>query len=97
VDDWAFGNEVEARPWDYEREDEALRSRVDRFLARRYCWAGEPGSAEHEPVDSALSSALASPLELTREFKANYRRWLEQEVFQQSVDWDQLIEPGYLG
>ena len=50
-----------------------------------------------DPVDVSLSSVLAAPLELTPEFKANYRRWLEREVFQQSTDWDKLIEPGYMG
>ncbi|XP_043192437.1 striatin-interacting protein 1 homolog isoform X1 [Amphibalanus amphitrite] len=106
VDDWAFGNdlkspgfyayckEVDARPWDYEAEERALRSKVDHFIARRY----SPESLEElEPVDVSLSSVLATPLELTPAFKANYRRWLEREVFQQSTDWDKLIEPGYMG
>ena len=56
-----------------------------------------PRQGDLEPVDVDLSSVLSTPLELTPEFKANYRRWLEREVFQQATDWDKLIEPGYMG
>merc|ERR1712038_224403 len=35
-DDWAFGNDVDSRPWDYQAEECSLRSAVDRFNHRRY-------------------------------------------------------------
>merc|ERR1719340_287487 len=35
-DDWAFGNDVDSRPWDFQAEECALRSAVDRFNNRRY-------------------------------------------------------------
>jgi len=35
-DDWAFGNDLDARPWDFQAEECALRSAVDRFNSRRY-------------------------------------------------------------
>uniref|UniRef100_A0A182IZI2 Far11/STRP C-terminal domain-containing protein n=1 Tax=Anopheles atroparvus TaxID=41427 RepID=A0A182IZI2_ANOAO len=35
-DDWAFGNDLDARPWDFQAEECALKSGVDRFNNRRY-------------------------------------------------------------
>lgn len=35
-DDWAYGNDLDARPWDFQAEECALRSSVDRFNNRRY-------------------------------------------------------------
>uniref|UniRef100_H2YJ99 Far11/STRP C-terminal domain-containing protein n=1 Tax=Ciona savignyi TaxID=51511 RepID=H2YJ99_CIOSA len=35
-DDWAFGNDVDAQPWDFQQEECALRAHVERFNARRY-------------------------------------------------------------
>lgn len=35
-DDWAFGNDLDARPWDFQAEECTLRSCVDRFNNRRY-------------------------------------------------------------
>lgn len=39
-DDWAFGNDLDARPWDFQAEECTLRSRVDRFNNRRYLSTG---------------------------------------------------------
>ncbi|KAI9555338.1 hypothetical protein GHT06_017853 [Daphnia sinensis] len=93
-DDWAFGNDLDARPWDFQAEECALRSAVDRFNSRRYdknssgCAVMDP---EYEPVDNWLTSVLSHPVELTDEFKRHYEIWLQQEVFQASIDWDQLV------
>lgn len=46
---------------------------------------------EYEPVDNWLTSVLSHPVELTDEFKRHYEIWLQQEVFQASIDWDQLV------
>uniref|UniRef100_A0A6P7FVY9 Striatin-interacting protein 1 n=1 Tax=Diabrotica virgifera virgifera TaxID=50390 RepID=A0A6P7FVY9_DIAVI len=35
-DDWAYGNDLDARPWDFQAEECALRASVDRFNNRRY-------------------------------------------------------------
>lgn len=35
-DDWAFGNDLDARPWDFQAEECTLRTCVDRFNNRRY-------------------------------------------------------------
>nr|SVE74980.1 EOG090X01YQ [Daphnia dolichocephala] len=93
-DDWAFGNDLDARPWDFQAEECALRSAVDRFNSRRYD-KNSSGSAvmdpEYEPIDNWLTSVLSHPVELTDEFKRHYEIWLQQEVFQASIDWDQLV------
>ena len=65
-DDWAFGNDVDSRPWDFQAEECALRSAVDRFNNRRYhCHRSQDKQqtqelAEFEPVDSCINSVLAS-------------------------------------
>ena len=106
-DDWAFGNDVDSRPWDFQAEECALRSAVDRFNNRRYGRAGsgpgerQPGKesgeagGEFEPVDNCINSVLGQEVELTDEFKANYERWLEREVHNTQIDWDQLLAPSY--
>jgi len=35
-DDWAYGNDLESRPWDFQAEECTLRACVDRFNLRRY-------------------------------------------------------------
>jgi len=92
-DDWAFGNDVDSRPWDFQAEECALRSAVDRFNNRRYdkggLGRGEEG--EYSPVDSCVNSVLGQELELSEEFKMNYERWLHKEVYNSQVDWDELL------
>ena len=34
--DWAYGNDLDARPWDFQAEECTLRTCVDRFNNRRY-------------------------------------------------------------
>ncbi|XP_046392923.1 striatin-interacting protein 1 isoform X2 [Ischnura elegans] len=89
-DDWAFGNDLDARPWDFQAEECALRACVDRFNNRRY--NVDSKDPEFEPVDNCITSVLGRPVELTEEFKQHYEVWLQQEVFQASVDWDLLLQ-----
>jgi len=104
-DDWAFGNDVDSRPWDFQAEECALRSAVDRFNNRRYDRGGGQGGqdrrdhleGEFDPVDNCINSVLGQEVELTDEFKANYERWLQREVYNTQIDWDQLLTtPNYL-
>lgn len=88
-DDWAFGNDLDARPWDFQAEECALRGSVDRFNNRRYTNVCD---ADYEPVDNCLSSVLGVSYDLSESFTSNYELWLEQEVFSNSVDWDKLLE-----
>lgn len=63
-DDWAFGNDVDSRPWDFQAEECALRSAVDRFNNRRYDRGvgsqerKEVLEGEFEPVDNCVNSVL---------------------------------------
>lgn len=36
TDDWAYSNEIEAKPWDFQSEEFALQSRIHKFHQRRY-------------------------------------------------------------
>ena len=81
--------DMDARPWDFQAEECALRACVDRFNNRRY---GSNGvDPEFQPVDNCLQSVLGQKVELSEEFKENYERWLEMEVFSNQIDWDQVL------
>ncbi|XP_064605544.1 striatin-interacting protein 1 homolog isoform X2 [Liolophura sinensis] len=88
-DDWAYGNDMDARPWDFQAEECALRACVDRFNNRRY---GNNGmDPEFNPVDNCILSVLGENIELSDEFKRNYEIWLDMEVFSNQIDWDQIL------
>ncbi|XP_050086420.1 striatin-interacting protein 1 homolog isoform X3 [Anopheles aquasalis] len=164
-DDWAFGNDLDARPWDFQAEECALKSGVDRFNNRRYLQAhngilagiegldyddpieaiggfgnttgaGGPGGVGggggdginggagtggtgagmlaangghggagggggtnvgmggvNERVNACYGglSRKAEEIELSEEFKQNYELWLQQEVYNNNIDWDALL------
>uniref|UniRef100_A0A182W9S0 DUF3402 domain-containing protein n=1 Tax=Anopheles minimus TaxID=112268 RepID=A0A182W9S0_9DIPT len=157
-DDWAFGNDLDARPWDFQADECALKSGVDRFNNRRYlqvnngilagiegldyddpiegiggiggsigvagigggvggdglngggaggslggCVNGGAGGAGGAGVASGLGPSergnacyggLArkpEEIELSEEFKQNYELWLQQEVYNNNIDWDALL------
>lgn len=81
---------MDARPWDFQAEECALRACVDRFNNRRYTNGGgqEP---DFRPVDNNILSLLGQNIELSPEFKTNYERWLHLEVFSRQIDWDQVM------
>lgn len=85
----SLSSDMDARPWDFQAEECALRVCVDRFNNRRY------GSIsvipDFEPVDNCIQSILGRRVELNEEFKSNYEQWLEVEVFSNQIDWDQII------
>ena len=85
-----FVPDMDARPWDFQAEECALRACVDRFNNRRY---GNNGTdPDFKPVDNCLLSVLGENVELSEEFKNNYERWLDQEVFGRKVDWDLMLD-----
>lgn len=92
-DDWAFGNDLDARPWDFQAEECALRGNVDRFNNRRY--GNGPDSELKSTVDTSIQSVLGQEMELTEEFKQHYEVWLQQ-VLSVHVNWDELIDKAYL-
>ncbi|XP_063995251.1 striatin-interacting protein 1 homolog [Diachasmimorpha longicaudata] len=89
-DDWAYGNDLEARPWDFQAEECTLRASVDQFNNRRYL--NTIKDDQLDPVDTSFVSVLGANIELTDEFKRHYELWLQQEVFQTSIDWDKLLQ-----
>ena len=44
------------------------------------------------PVDNNLLSVLSREVKLSTEFKKNYEIWLQREVFQNKINWDQLMD-----
>ncbi|XP_001945255.1 striatin-interacting protein 1 [Acyrthosiphon pisum] len=87
-DDWAYGNDLEARPTDFQIEERFLRSAVDKFHARRY---SQQYDDELTPSDFSINTALGKPVKLSGEFKQHYKIWLDQEVFQNNIDWNALV------
>lgn len=81
--------DLDARPWDFQAEECALRTSVDRFNNRRY--TNKLKDADFEPVDNCLSSVLGSRHELSDSFKKHYAQWLEEEVFNVTIEWEKLL------
>ncbi|XP_058820385.1 striatin-interacting protein 1 isoform X1 [Topomyia yanbarensis] len=100
-DDWAFGNDLDARPWDFQAEECALRNCVDRFNNRRYLQVSAPDIIEREfedPIEgdnvnggNVTNGRKPEEIELSEEFKQNYELWLQQEVYNNNIDWDLLL------
>ncbi|XP_050664312.1 striatin-interacting protein 1 [Leptidea sinapis] len=88
-DDWAFGNDVDVRPWDFQDEECALRNSVDRFNQRRY--GNGTFDIDLQPVDTDINSVLDIIIDLDEEFKDNYELWLDQEVYHNEINWDVLL------
>lgn len=63
-DDWAFGNDLESRPWDFQAEECTLRACVDRFNLRRYpdatqkCGAGGNNGNSANNSDNSSGNAV---------------------------------------
>uniref|UniRef100_A0A8C4VZF8 Striatin interacting protein 2 n=1 Tax=Gopherus evgoodei TaxID=1825980 RepID=A0A8C4VZF8_9SAUR len=87
-DDWAYGNDIDARPWDFQAEECTLRANIEAFNSRRY---DKSQDSEFAPVDNCLQSVLGQPLELPEDFHYSYELWLEREVFSQPIRWEELL------
>jgi len=81
--------DMDARPWDFQAEECALRACVDRFNSRRYGTTSV--TPDFEPVDNCIHSVLGQRVDLSDNFKNNYEKWLEVEVFGNPVDWEQVV------
>uniref|UniRef100_A0ABM5GLK8 Striatin-interacting protein 2 isoform X2 n=1 Tax=Pogona vitticeps TaxID=103695 RepID=A0ABM5GLK8_9SAUR len=87
-DDWAYGNDIDARPWDFQAEECTLRANIEAFNSRRY---DKPQDSEFAPVDNCLQSVLGQHLELPEDFHYSYELWLEREVFSHPIHWEELL------
>lgn len=47
--------------------------------------------SEFEPVDNSIQSVLSYQPEFSERFKKNYSKWLEEEVFKKSIDWERIL------
>ena len=94
-DDWAYGNDPDAKPWDFQTEEFALKNCVERFNTRYYdtdhVLAGNPFGSELEQIDTNYLSVLGEQIELSKDWKDNYEKWLEVEVFEHPIDWDNFL------
>ncbi|KAJ8269741.1 hypothetical protein COCON_G00123480 [Conger conger] len=88
-DDWAYGNDIDARPWDFQAEECALRESIEKFNSRRY---DKNQNGDFAPVDNCLQSVLGQRVDLPEDFHFNYEMWLEREVFSQPIQWEELLQ-----
>uniref|UniRef100_A0A1A8UTA0 Striatin interacting protein 2 n=1 Tax=Nothobranchius furzeri TaxID=105023 RepID=A0A1A8UTA0_NOTFU len=88
-DDWAYGNDIDARPWDFQAEECALRENIEKFNSRRY---DNSRNSDFTPVDNCLQSILGQRVELPEDFHYSYEIWLEREVFSQPIQWEGLLQ-----
>ena len=95
-DDWAYGNDLDARPWDFQQQEFALKACIEHFNNTYY--SQEPQSQRDLfggkllPIDMNYLSVLSEPVELSETWKRKYKEWVEVEVFQMPRDWDKVLE-----
>ena len=98
---------MDARPWDFQADECALRACVDKFNTRRYATHPPTNTSDSTeqgpiqtpnkevdmflPVDNCLHSILSEDIVLSDDFKENYEMWLEAEVFNTEIDWTQIL------
>lgn len=80
---------MDASNWQYEAEDCSLKTPVDQFNQRRYneSWI----DSYLKSISNCFINALNEPCQLSTEFKQNYERWLEEEVFSAPINWSQIL------
>ncbi|XP_056429116.1 striatin-interacting protein 2 isoform X2 [Hyla sarda] len=88
-DDWAYGNDIDARPWDFQAEECTLRGNIESFNSRRY---EKDPNWEFAPVDNCLQSVVGQNLDLPEDFHYTYELWLEREVFSNPIQWEDLLQ-----
>ena len=105
TDDWAFGNDIDSRPWDFQAQEFALQASINRFHHRRYASNQAPPPQPSplidpetivdldllEEVDNNFMSVLTKEIKLPKQFTDNYEEWLQREVFANQIDWEELL------
>lgn len=81
--------DLDARPWDFQAEECALRANIERFNSRRY--DKNQANPDYLPVDNCLQSVLGQRVDLPEDFQMNYDLWLEREVFSKPISWEELL------
>lgn len=103
TDDWAYSNDNEARPWDFQAEEFTLQANINKFHQRRYHSLLNAGVKSRsnsafnqidrfdDAADEDYDFDLETLDQISPHFERNYEKWLENEVFQRRVDWDRLL------
>lgn len=108
TDDWAYSNDNEARPWDYQAEEFTLQANINKFHQRRYYSLLNPDTGKtcnsfifnhadkfggfEECTDEDYDFGLDDMSQISPHFERNYEKWLENEVFHRNIDWNMLLE-----
>lgn len=108
TDDWAYSNDNEARPWDFQAEEFTLQANINKFHQRRYHNLLNPNNnracnslifsqtnkfgAFDDYTDEDYDFGLDEISQISPQFERNYEKWLENEVFQRNIDWSKLLE-----
>lgn len=106
TDDWAYSNDNEARPWDFQAEEFTLQANINKFHQRRYqdLLISNSGKARnnlifnqtdkfggYDCIDEDYDFDCNEVSQISSQFERNYERWLESEVFLRKIDWDSLL------
>ena len=101
-DDWAYGNDLDARPWDFQQQEFALKASIEHFNTSYYSTPEsqaptiDPFRGKLAPIEKNYLSVLGRSVELSEAWKDKYEEWLEVEVFAMPRDWDKfLASPTY--
>ena len=96
-DDWAYGNDLDAKPWDFQQQEFALKASIEQFNTTYYSpdsdpsTPGDPFGGQLAPLDLNHMSVLGQEAELSAVWAEHYLAWLEVEVFLLPRDWDALL------
>lgn len=101
TDDWAYSNDNEARPWEFQAEEFTLQANITKFHQRRYYQSiarssmvfdqSEKLDGTEAPADDDYDFGMSDISQISPHFERNYERWLESEVFFRKIDWDRLL------
>ena len=84
-DDWAYGNDLDAKPWDFQQQEFALKACIEHFNSTYYlsdpAQGSDPFGGKLTPLDCNHLSVLGQEVELSDIWKQKYEEWLEVEVF----------------
>ena len=83
---------MDARPWDFQAEESALRNCADRFNNRRY--GNDPSTSPiSEPAFTDLQSLLTSMDDLEDDalFNGDLDKWIDMEVLREPIEWETLL------
>lgn len=99
LDDWAYGNDLDSRQWEYPTEEQQLKLCLDLYHSM---WYSEYMPALPEPdlpvlpedqlMNNDLHKVLAEEVELPKGFERGYKAWLKREVYDKHYDWDSLLD-----